>query len=74
MNGEFNGKLEGNEIEIGTDTHGKGELLYREYISIAKGADIECKISRIPVELKLVKNSSEDQNEDIKRPAAYPRQ
>jgi cytoskeletal protein CcmA (bactofilin family) len=32
INGEFTGKLEGKEIEIGPDAKVKGELLYREHI------------------------------------------
>jgi cytoskeletal protein CcmA (bactofilin family) len=59
VNGEFNGKLVGNEIEIGSNAHGKGEILYKEYISISKGAKIEAQISRLQEELKAIKNSSE---------------
>jgi len=36
VDGEFSGKLESNEIEIGPDARGKGEIFYKEYISIAK--------------------------------------
>ena len=56
IDGEFQGRLEANEIEIGPDASGNGELLYRESISIAKGANIEGQISRIQEELKLVKS------------------
>lgn len=66
VNGTFNGKLEGNEIEIGPNACGKGELLYRENISIAKGAKIEAQISRIQQELQVVKNDPEKKVVDIK--------
>lgn len=61
VNGEFNGKLEGNEVEIGSKAHGTGEIIYKEHISISKGAKVEIQISRIQVqeELKVVKNSAE---------------
>lgn len=59
VEGEFSGKLLGNEIEICSTARGKGELFYREYISIAKGANIEGEMSRVQGELKLVKNSRE---------------
>jgi len=66
VNGQFNGKLEGNEIEIGPNASGKGELLYREYISIAKGAKIETQITRAQQELHLVKDTSEKKPAEMK--------
>lgn len=57
VNGEFNGKLEGNEIEIGANARGKGEIFYKEYISIAKGAKVEVQISKLQEELKVIKNT-----------------
>lgn len=60
INGEFNGKLEGSEIEIGPGAQGKGEILYKEYISIAKGANVECAIHKASNELKLVKGKPEE--------------
>ena len=57
VNGEFKGRLEANEIEIGSSAQGEGELLYKETISIAKGARIEATISQAQPELKLVKDS-----------------
>lgn len=45
--GEFSGTLEGNEIEIGSSARGRGELIYKEHISIAKGAKVEIHISRM---------------------------
>jgi cytoskeletal protein CcmA (bactofilin family) len=46
IDGEFNGKLEGNEIEIGPNSVGKGEIFYKEYISISKGAKVDVQISQ----------------------------
>jgi len=66
VNGEFNGKLEANEIEIGPNASGKGELLYREYISISKGAKLEAQISQVQNGLKVVKDSSEQKVVEIK--------
>ena len=68
INGEFNGKLEGNEIEIGPNARGKGELFYRENISVSRGAKIEGQICRIQKELTLVKGSHERKVVDIKTP------
>lgn len=59
VNGEFSGKLESNEIEVGPDAQGKGELLYNEYISISRGAKVEAKISQVQEELKAVKKTSD---------------
>ncbi len=56
INGEFTGKLEGKEIEIGPDAKGKGELFYRESISIARGAAIEGQVSQAQQELVLLKS------------------
>ena len=69
INGEFNGKLEGNEIEIGPDARGQGELFYREYISISRGAKVEGNICQYQKELKLVKDSAEKNQADIKKTA-----
>lgn len=55
INGEFKGRLEGGEVEIGPDARGAGEIFYKEYISIAKGAQIEGKIGKLSNELMLVK-------------------
>jgi cytoskeletal protein CcmA (bactofilin family) len=59
VNGEFSGKLEANEIEIGANARGDGELYYKESISIAKGARIEARISQIQQELQLAKDPAE---------------
>ena len=54
VNGEFNGTLEANEIEIGPKAVGKGELHYKELISIAKGAKVDVQIGQSQPELKVV--------------------
>ncbi|TNF56548.1 hypothetical protein EP227_00625 [bacterium] len=61
VNGEFDGKLEGNEIEIGASSQGRGELFYRDSISIARGAKVEVQINQI-------KESIEDKKETEKEP------
>ncbi len=66
VNGAFSGKLEANEIEIGPNASGKGELLYREYISISKGAKLEAQISQVQNGLKVVRNSGEKKVVEIK--------
>jgi len=65
VNGEFKGKLEANEIEIGSNARGEGELFYKEFISVAKGAKLEAKISQSRQELKLVKDSPKKQPVDV---------
>lgn len=62
INGEFTGKLEGNEIEIGPKAQGKGDLLYRENISIARGARIEGQVCQAQQELVLLKSPPEEKN------------
>jgi len=55
VDGEFNGKLEGNDIEIGANSSGKGEIFYKEYISISRGAKVDVQISQSKEALKEVK-------------------
>ncbi len=52
INGEFGGSLESNEIEVGAGARGKGEIFYKETLSIQKGAKIEGKITRTELERK----------------------
>lgn len=54
VNGEFTGRLEANEIEIGPKAVGKGELHYKELISIARGAKVNVQIGQSQPELKVV--------------------
>ena len=55
IDSEFDGKLESNEIEIGPGACVKGEVFYREFISIAKGAKIDVNIKQIPADQKDIK-------------------
>jgi cytoskeletal protein CcmA (bactofilin family) len=55
VDGEFSGKLEGNDVEIGANSSGKGEIFYKEYISISRGAKVEAQISQSKEALKEVK-------------------
>ena len=57
VNGQFNGVLESYDIEIGPNARGKGDLYYRDSISIAKGAQVELNIQR-----------SQKNKHDIKKP------
>jgi len=66
VDGEFNGKLEGNDIEIGPNSRGKGEIFYREYISISRGAKVEVQISQTREALKEVKTPSKAEEKDAK--------
>jgi cytoskeletal protein CcmA (bactofilin family) len=66
INGEFSGTLEADEIEIGPDARGKGELLYREFISIAKGAIVEVQVNQGQKELKLVKPAQDKKAHQVK--------
>lgn len=52
VNGEFSGVLESNEIEVGSNARGKVELIYKEDLSIQKGAKIEGRIVRLEGERK----------------------
>ena len=55
IDGEFNGKLEGNDVEIGPNSIGKGEIFYKEHISISRGAKVDVKISQTKEALREVK-------------------
>ena len=46
VNGEFHGVLESPDIEIGPNARGKGELYYRDSITVEKGAQVEINIKR----------------------------
>jgi cytoskeletal protein CcmA (bactofilin family) len=50
INGEFTGSLESNEVELGADARGKGEVLYKEALYIQKGAKMEGKVTRAGAE------------------------
>ena len=66
VDGEFNGKLEGNDIEIGANSRGKGEIFYKEYISISKGAKVDVQISQTKEALKEIKTPPKTKTADTK--------
>ena len=66
IDGEFSGKLEGNEIEIGQNSVGKGEIFYKEYISISKGAKVDVHVSQKREALKEIKFPAEAKTGDKK--------
>ena len=68
VNCEFTGRLEGTEIEIGANAHVKGELFYREYISVSRGAKVEVHLCRIQEETKKEHKTTEKKVQDIKPP------
>ncbi len=55
VDGEFNGKLEGSDVEIGANASGKGEIFYKEFISISRGAKVEVQISQTKEALREVR-------------------
>lgn len=59
INGEFSGTLESNEIEVGSGARGTGEIVYREHLSIQKGARVEGRITRVETDRKELKQKSE---------------
>ena len=66
MNGEFTGSLESNEVELGTAARGKGEILFKEAISIQKGAQLEGKVTRIETERMPVAERKPELKEEPK--------
>ncbi len=66
VNSEFTGKLEGNEIDVGPNARVKGELLYREHISISRGAHVEANLCQIPEHVKKADKSSVEKVADMK--------
>jgi cytoskeletal protein CcmA (bactofilin family) len=68
VNGEFSGTMEGKEIEIGPGARGKGELLYREAISIARGAKVDVTINRINEGLKDTGKTTDAKVVNMERP------
>ena len=70
VNCEFTGRLEGTEIEIGANAHIKGELFYKEYISVSRGAKVEVHLCRMQEEIKGDNKKPEKKVQDIKPPVA----
>ena len=66
VDGEFKGKLEGNEIEIGANSSGKGEIFYKEYISISRGAKVDVQITQAKNALKEVKTPPKTKSADTR--------
>jgi cytoskeletal protein CcmA (bactofilin family) len=66
IDGEFNGKLEGNDVEIGPNSSGKGEIVYKEYISISRGAKVDVQISQTQEGLKVVKTPPKTEAADTR--------
>jgi cytoskeletal protein CcmA (bactofilin family) len=68
VNCEFTGRLEGTEIEIGANAHIKGELFYKEYITVSRGAKVEVHLCCIQEESKKENKTTEKKVQDIKPP------
>ena len=66
IDGEFKGKSEGGEIEIGAGAQCSGELFYKEHISIARGATVEGQVCQIGKEIKEAKKLTDAKVVDIK--------
>ena len=66
VNCEFTGRLEGNEIEIGANANIRGELFYKEFITVARGAKVEVHLCRIEEESKGENKTAEKKVVDIK--------
>jgi cytoskeletal protein CcmA (bactofilin family) len=68
VNGQFIGTLKGGEIEVGPDARGTGEFLYRESISIAKGAIVEVQVRQTGHERQMPKELADAQTVNNKPP------
>jgi len=68
VNCEFTGRLEGNEIEVGPHAHIRGELFYREFITISRGAKVEVHLCRMQEEVKGDNKTPEKKGVDMKQP------
>ena len=68
VDGEFSGTMQGKEIEIGPSARGKGELLYSEAISIARGAKVDVTINRINEERKDTGKTTDAKVVNLERP------
>ena len=64
VDGEFKGKLEGNDVEIGANASGKGEIFYKDYISISRGAKVDVHIAQTKEALKAVKTPAKTKTAD----------
>jgi len=66
VNCEFTGRLEGNEIEVGAHAHIRGELFYKEFITISRGAKVEVHLCRMEGESKGENKTPEKKVVDMK--------
>lgn len=66
VNCEFTGRLEGNEIEVGALAHIKGELFYKEFITISRGAKVEVHLCRMEKENKVENKTPENRIVNMK--------
>lgn len=66
VDGKFNGKLEGSDVEIGANSSGSGQIFYKDYISIARGAKVDVQISQTREALKDVKAPAKTKEADTK--------
>jgi cytoskeletal protein CcmA (bactofilin family) len=66
VNCAFTGRLEGNEIEIGAHAHIRGELFYKEFITISRGAKVEVHLCRMEGESKGENKTPENKVVDMK--------
>src|SRR5512135_867990 len=66
INGEFTGSLESNEVELGPEARGKGEILYKEAICIQKGAKLDGKVTRVETERMSVAERKPERREEPK--------
>lgn len=72
VDGEFSGTMQGKEIEIGPGSRGKGELLYQETISIARGAKVDVTINRSQKGQKETEKNTETKVVNLERSASAP--
>lgn len=68
VNCDFTGRLEGSDIEIGSHAHIKGEIFYKEFITISRGARVEVHLCRLQEETKKETKSPEKKVADMKQP------
>ena len=68
VNCEFTGRLEGNEIEIGPHANIRGEVFYKEFITVSRGAKVEVHLCRIEDESKGKNKTLEKKVVDMKLP------
>jgi cytoskeletal protein CcmA (bactofilin family) len=67
INGDFEGSLEASEIDIGPNAKGHAEIVYRDFISISRGARIEGNIQHVQSDIRLVKNTSDASSSNAQR-------